>query len=110
MTRAYDSTELFAIFGEADGRELLRLADMDLRVRLTAFREGLAAGDLPAAAKAAHSIAGVSGNIMALPLSDLARQAEDELLSGSPLTEERRREVEAGVEAVLAEASRVLAA
>lgn len=109
MTGSYDSAELFEVFGEVDGRELLRLADIDLRARLTAFRESLDVGDLTAAAKAAHSIAGVSGNIMALPLSDLAREVEHELLSGTPLTEKRRREVETEVEGVLAAAAYVLA-
>lgn len=72
----FDPGDVVALFGEADGRELLRLAEADLRTRLDGLRASLARGDRPGATRAAHSIAGVSGNVMATTLSDLARELE----------------------------------
>ncbi len=83
----FDPGDVMGLFGAVDGRELLRLADADLRTRLDTLRASLAGGDRPAAARAAHSIAGVSGNVMAVTLSDLARELEGVL---------RARETEPG--------------
>jgi hypothetical protein len=73
---AFDPGDVVAVFGEADGRELMRLAEADLRTRLDILRASLAGGDRPGATRAAHSLAGVSGNVMATTLSDLARELE----------------------------------
>lgn len=82
-TSAYNPAEVVELFGEADARELLRLALSDLQTRLRSLREGLEGGDRTAAARAAHSIAGVSGNVMAMDLSGAAREVEGILVSGS---------------------------
>lgn len=95
-TSTYDPSEVVELFGEADAKELLRLAHSDLKTRLGAFQESLAKGETALAAKAAHSMAGVSGNVMAMGLSDLARAVETALIEGgsvpdalvSQLTEE----------------------
>lgn len=75
----FDPGDVVALFGEADGRELLRLAAADLRSRLDALDAALAAGDRTGAARAAHAIAGVAGNAVAPTLSDLARELEGAL-------------------------------
>jgi len=84
----YDPGEVVELFGETDARELLSLALADLQARLRTLREHLDAGEAALAAKAAHSIAGVSGNVMAMTLSDLARSLEAALVEGGDAPEE----------------------
>ncbi len=101
-TVTYDPGEVVELFGEADARELLRLIRVDLQARLGALRAHLDAGEAPQAARAAHAIAGVSGNAMAMTLSDLARELETTLLEGGGAPD-------ALVEQVVGEATAVLA-
>ncbi|MGE3405074.1 MAG: Hpt domain-containing protein [Vicinamibacterales bacterium] len=84
---AFDPVAVVTLFGEADGCELLRLAAADIRDRLDTLGASLAGGDRPAAARAAHSIAGVAGNIMAFELSAVAREMEDALRASGPVPE-----------------------
>ena len=84
---SYNPGEVAELFGEADARELLRLASTDLTTRLATLRTSLATDDRAAGARAAHSMAGVSGNVMAMTLADLARELEGALRgeTGAPL-------------------------
>jgi len=102
-TLTYDPGEVVELFGESDARELLQLALADLRVRLGTLRDHLDSGETALAATAAHSIAGVSGNVMAMTLSDLARSLELALLEGGAAPE-------ALVEQTVGEAGAVLSA
>jgi HPt (histidine-containing phosphotransfer) domain-containing protein len=81
-TLTYNPREVVELFGETDARDLLRLALSDLRGRLGALRQHLDAGELEFAARAAHSIAGVAGNVMAIPLMERARELETVLRGG----------------------------
>jgi HPt (histidine-containing phosphotransfer) domain-containing protein len=97
----YDPGGVVELFGETDARELLGLALADLQGRLGTLRQHLEAGETALAAKAAHSIAGVSGNVMAMTLSDSARELEGALLEGHGVSD-------ALVEAVVDEGAAVL--
>ena len=110
LTGTYNPAELFEIFGESDGRELLRLAAGDLRLRLDTLAASLATGDLSNAARATHSMAGVAGNISANTLSDLSREAEGRLQAGGALSGELRARIEEEAAAVLELIDTVLAA
>lgn len=105
-TCTYNPADVVELFGEADARELLRLAESDLRTRFAALRAALESGDRTGAARAAHSMAGVSGNVMAQTLSDLARELEGVLVEGTEpppafLTERLGQETD-GVLAIMA--------
>lgn len=101
-TGAFAPVELFEVFGEVDGRELLRLASADLRQRLAAFESSLASGDLPAAGRAAHSLAGVAGNITAVRLCEISRAAEGLLKAGRCPAADLQASVQLEASAVLA--------
>lgn len=100
-TSTFEPGDVVALFGEADGRELLRLAESDLRTRLDALGASLAAGDRSGAARAAHSIAGVSGNILAPTLSELARELEGALRAAAAVPDALVARVGAEADAVL---------
>ncbi len=63
-------------------RELVTLFLRDTPERLDVVRQGLAAGDLDAAARAAHSLKGSAANLGALDLHELAAQAEQRARAG----------------------------
>jgi CheY-like chemotaxis protein len=105
-TRGYDPNVICELFPQKeDARELAMLVMDDLRRSLGALESALMAKDFAAAGRAAHSIAGVSGNVSATATAELARRLEATIEAGEtqamlPLAVELRRAITDAVSAI----------
>jgi CheY-like chemotaxis protein/nitrogen-specific signal transduction histidine kinase/HPt (histidine-containing phosphotransfer) domain-containing protein len=64
--------------------EVIALFLQDAPLRLAAVRDAVAAGDLPSAARAAHTLKGSAGHLGARTLSALCAHFEDKVRAGAP--------------------------
>jgi two-component system sensor histidine kinase BarA len=76
----------------------------DAPARLAEIRDGVARGDLPAAARAAHTLKGSAGHLGAKTLTLLAARFDEKVRAGAPF------DVAFAVSAIAEELDRVRAA